>query len=99
MRLVLLTRILYFKPVGFEFVLRFAGFPCLLENPGKSWIFISKILRTRKVLENQFGAGKSLNLLVVQINCWNWKTVFCTEHHVYINVQSIPATLLTKKFL
>jgi len=39
-----------------------AGFPRLLENPGKSWIFISKISRTWKVLENEFGTGKSWKL-------------------------------------
>ena len=38
------------------------GFPRLLENPGKSWIFISKASRTWKVLENEFGAGKSWKL-------------------------------------
>jgi len=30
--------------------------------PGKCWIFISKIYRTWKVLENEFGTGKSWKL-------------------------------------
>jgi len=38
------------------------GFPRLLKNPGKSWIFISKISGTWKVLENEFGTGKSWKL-------------------------------------
>jgi len=40
----------------------YTGFPRFLENPGKSMIFISKIFRTRKVLENGFGTGKSWKL-------------------------------------
>jgi len=44
------------------------GFPCLLENSGKSLIYFSKISRTWKVLENEIGPGKSWNLIVVQIN-------------------------------
>jgi len=38
------------------------GFPSLLENSGKSWIFMCKISRTWKVLENEFGTGKSWKL-------------------------------------
>jgi len=34
----------------------------VLMPPGKYWIFISKIFRTRKVLENEFGPGKSWKL-------------------------------------
>jgi len=41
-----------------------SGFPRLLESPE----FFSKISRTWKVLENEFGPGKFWNLLVVQIN-------------------------------
>jgi len=41
------------------------GFPHLLESPG----LFPKIFKTWKVLENEFGPGKSWtrNLLVVQI--------------------------------
>jgi len=46
----------------FVSVLSFSGFPRLLENPGKSWIFISKNSSTWKVLENEFGTGKSWKL-------------------------------------
>ena len=35
------------------------GFPCLLESPG----FFCKISRTWKVLETDFGPGKSWNLV------------------------------------
>jgi len=38
------------------------GFPRLLENPGKSWIFSSEISRPQKVLENEFDPGKSWKL-------------------------------------
>jgi len=48
------------------FLLLLLGFPRLLENPGKSWIFL-KISRPWKVLESEFGLGKSWNLLVIQI--------------------------------
>jgi len=38
--------------------LKFAAFPRLLESPG----FFPKISRTWKVLENEFGSGKSWKL-------------------------------------
>jgi len=34
----------------------------VVTPPGKSWIFISKIFRTWKVLENEFGPGNSWKL-------------------------------------
>jgi len=45
-----------------------AGFPCLLENPGKSWIFISEICRIWKVPKNEFCTGKfwKLNFEVLE---------------------------------
>jgi len=42
--------------------MRFSGFPRLLENPAKSWIFFLEISRTWNVLENHFGSGKSWKL-------------------------------------
>jgi len=41
--------------------LRLPGFPRLVENPGKSWIF-PKLSRSWKVLENEFGPRKSWKL-------------------------------------
>ena len=45
-------------------MVHYAGFSCLLESPE----FFPKISRTWKVLENEFGRGKSWNLRVVQLN-------------------------------
>jgi len=44
------------------------GFRRFLQNPGKSWIFISKISRTWKVFENEFCTGKlwKLNFEVLE---------------------------------
>jgi len=40
-----------------------------LENPGKFWIFISKISRTWKVLESEFGTGKYWKLNYEILEC------------------------------
>jgi len=54
------------------------GFPRLLEGPG----FFPEISRTWEVRENEFGPGKSRNLLVVQIN----------QHAFYVqNTLSLPS--------
>jgi len=44
------------------------GFQRLPENPGKSWIFISQISTTWKVLNNEFCTGKfwKLNFEVLE---------------------------------
>jgi len=43
-------------------MMKHPGFPRLLENPVESWIFIYQISGTWKVLENEFGIGKSWKL-------------------------------------
>ena len=55
-------------------VLPYTGFPRVVENPGKSWIFITKISRTWKILENEFGTGKSwkLNSEVLEFTCGSY---------------------------
>jgi len=49
-------------PLPQKFLVIFAGFSHLLENPAKSWIFLLKISRPWKVLENEFGSGMSWKL-------------------------------------
>jgi len=48
-------------PLPQKFLVIFAGFPRLLENPGKSWIF-GKNFQALEVLENEFGPGMSWKL-------------------------------------
>jgi len=45
--------------------------------PGKSWIFFPKIFRIWKVLENEFGTGKSWNL---PLRCSGMARVFKGSH-------------------